>query len=216
MHQHTPQTMEMVTLYAADASANGRGAAESQIVEHLARRLGLDRARLSAVQAVMTWAVFLRPSTDRDDRERLRDYLDVMGYLPADRKVVAHAERGRHAIEAALPALLEGFARGSLDAEAFLVEDAERLSQRFAGLTRSQLDLLKSILRHQRALDEADLRDLIAQFPFPIAPVNFFGRFIAGGCDDPRKAIRYLRLCTPSPARAAAGSAAGAHPAVHG
>src|SRR5262249_31389973 len=26
---------------------------------------------------------------------------------------------------------------------------------------------------------------------------NFFGRFIAGGCDDPRKAIRYLRLCTP-------------------
>ena len=46
-------------------------------------------------------------------------------------------------------------------------------------------------------LDGADLRDLIAQFPFPITSVNFFGRFIAGGCDDPRKAIRYLRLCTP-------------------
>src|SRR5205807_6854906 len=75
--------------------------------------------------------------------------------------------------------------------------DTESLAQRFAGLTRSQLDLLKAILRHQRALDEADLRDLIAQFPFPVTPVNFFGRFIAGGCDDPRKAIRYLRLCTP-------------------
>src|SRR4030095_13087678 len=34
-------------------------------------------------------------------------------------------------------------------------------------------------------------------FPFPVTSVNFFGRFIAGGCDDPRKAIRYLRLCTP-------------------
>src|SRR5205823_13743622 len=61
----------------------------------------------------------------------------------------------------------------------------------------SQLDLLKAILRHQRALDGADLRDLIAQFPFPVTSVNFFGRFIAGGCDDPRKAVRYLRLCTP-------------------
>src|SRR5262249_27108567 len=46
-------------------------------------------------------------------------------------------------------------------------------------------------------LDGADLRDLLAQFPFPVTRVNFFGRFVAGGCDDPRKAIRYLRLCTP-------------------
>ena len=40
-------------------------------------------------------------------------------------------------------------------------------SQRFAGLTRSQLELLKSILRHQRALDEADLRDLDRAVPVP-------------------------------------------------
>src|SRR5262249_50422783 len=52
-------------------------------------------------------------------------------------------------------------------------------------------------LRHQPPLASGDLRDLIAQFPFPVTSVNFFGRFIAGGCDDPRKAIRYLRLCTP-------------------
>ncbi|HEY7309052.1 MAG TPA: AAA family ATPase, partial [Gemmataceae bacterium] len=197
MHDSTSPPIETVRRFASDASANGTATAESQSVEHLARRLGLDRARLSAVQAVMTWAVFLRPSTDRDDRERLRAYLDVMGYLPADRKIVANAERSRHAVDASVPALLEGFATGSLDAEAFLGDDAEQLSQQFSGLTRSQVDLLKSILRHQRALDEADLWELIAQFPFPVSPVNFFGRFIAGGCDDPRKAIRYLRLCTP-------------------
>src|SRR5262249_47421445 len=52
-------------------------------------------------------------------------------------------------------------------------------------------------LRHQPPLASGDLRDLIAQFPFPVTSVNFFGRFIAGGCDDPRKAIRYLRLATP-------------------
>src|SRR5262249_14585120 len=52
-------------------------------------------------------------------------------------------------------------------------------------------------LRHQPPLASGDLRDLAAQFPFPITSVNFFGRFIAGGCDSPRKAIRYLRLCTP-------------------
>jgi MoxR-like ATPase len=145
----------------------------------------------------MAWATFLRPSTPPGDRERLRAYLDVMGYLPDDRKIVANAERSRDAVEAAVPGLLEGFARGELDPETFLDADAESLSPRLAGLTRSQVDLLKSILRHQCALDGADLRDLIAQFPFPITSVNFFGRFIAGGCDDPRKAIRYLRLCTP-------------------
>jgi hypothetical protein len=197
MHDHTFPAQEMVTLFATHVSANGKGTADIQNVEHLASLLGLGRAQLSAVQAVMTWAVFLRPSTDRQDRECLRNYLDVMGYLPDDRKIVANAERSRGAVDAAVPALLEGFTQGSIEAEAFLNTDAEVLGQRFAGLTRSQVELLKSILRHQWALDEADLRDLIAQFPFPVTPINFFGRFIAGGCDDPRKAIRYLRLCTP-------------------
>jgi hypothetical protein len=197
MHDPTSPAAEVVTLFAADVPADGTATAERQRVEHLARRLGLGPARLSAVHAVMTWAAFLRPSTDRRDRESLRTYLDVMGYLPADRRVVANAERRRGAVEAAVPALREGFARGDLEAEGFLGTDSELLAQRFAGLTRSQIDLLKSILRHQCALDGADLRDLIAQFPFPVTPVNFFGRFIAGGCDDPRKAIRYLRLGTP-------------------
>ena len=39
-----------------------------------------------------------------------------MGYLPADRKIVANAERSRDAVDAAVPALLEGFARGDIDA----------------------------------------------------------------------------------------------------
>src|SRR5579883_1228252 len=197
MHDPISPVIETVALFAAGASANGTAAAECQSVEHLANRLELDRAQLSAVQAVMTWAVFLRPSTDRGERECLRHYLDVMGYLPADRKIVANAERSRNGVDAAVPVLLEGFARGEFDAEAFLETDAEQLAHRFAGLSRSQFELLKSILRHQWELDQADLSELIAQFPFPITPVNFFGRFVAGGCDEPRKAIRYLRLCTP-------------------
>src|SRR5215469_17046889 len=157
MHDHTPHE-EAVTLFAADESANGTVTAERQRVEHLARRLGLDRTQLSAVHAVMTWAVFLRPATDSRQREQLRHYLDVMGYLPADRRIVANAERSSSVVDAAVPALLEGFARGDVEAEEFLDTDAELLAQRFAGLTRSQVELLKSILRHQSALDEADLR----------------------------------------------------------
>lgn len=151
MPDATSAITETVLLFAADASANGTRTIEDQRVEQLARRLGLDRAQLSAVHAVVTWAVFLRPTTDHDDRERLRSYLDVMGYLPADRKIIASAERGRDGVDAAVPALLNGFTRGSLDAEAFLAADAELLSQQFAGLTRSRIELLKSILRHQRA-----------------------------------------------------------------
>src|SRR5947209_8127083 len=108
MNDPTASAPETVTLFAAKVSANGV-ADERQRVEHLARRLGLDRAQFSAVQAVMTWAVFLRPSTDPDDRERLRSYLDVMGFLPADRKIVASAERSRNGVDAAVPALLDGF-----------------------------------------------------------------------------------------------------------
>jgi hypothetical protein len=196
MDEHTQSATKRITLFAPETSVNGT-AAERKHVEQLAARLGLGPAQLSALHAVMTWAVFLRPSTDPGDREHLRNYLDTMGYLPADRKIVASAERSRDGIDAAVPTLLEGFAGGELDPETFLEEDAEALSQRLDGLTRSQVDLLKSILRHQQALDAADLRDLVTQFPFPVTSVNFFGRFTAGGCDDPRKAIRYLRLCTP-------------------
>jgi hypothetical protein len=197
MHDPLTAGKEMVTLFAIPAPEPGAATSEHLHLEQLARQLGLDRAQLSAVQAVMTWAAFLRPSTDPAARGHLKTYLDVMGYLPADRKVVASAERSSAGVDAAVPELLEGFARGGIDPDAFLAAEADKLAQRHAGLTRSQVELLKSILRHQRALDEADLRDLIAQFPFPITAVNFFGRFIAGGCDDPRKAIRYLRLCTP-------------------
>ena len=143
MNDDTSPATATVTLFAADASANGTASAERQQVEHLTGRLGLGRAQLSAVQGVMTWAVFLRPSTDPGDRECLRTYLDVMGYLPADRRTVAHAERSRAGVEAAVPALLEGFAGGELDPEVFLETDAGLLAQRFAGVTRSQVDLLK-------------------------------------------------------------------------
>src|SRR5262249_28869958 len=148
MDEHTYPTTEAVTLFAPRASTNGTVAAEQQRVEQLAVGLGLGRPQLSALHAVMAWAVFLRPSTNPGDRARLRAYLDAMGYLPADRKIVASAERSRDTIDAAVPGLLEGFARGELDPETFLEADAEKLAQRFAGLTWSQLELLKSILRH--------------------------------------------------------------------
>src|SRR2546421_664600 len=99
MNDHTSAAGQLVTLFAANPAANGTMTAELQRVERLTERLGLDRAQVSAVHAVMTWAAFLRPSTDPHDRERLRTYLDVMGYLPADRKVVANAERSRATVD---------------------------------------------------------------------------------------------------------------------
>ncbi len=196
MHQSIATLTERVSLFAADAIAAPLAGAERQHVEDLARRLGLDRAALGRAGGDDVGGVSA-PATEAGDRECLRTYLDVMGYLPDDRKIVASAERSAIAIDHAVPELLEGFTTREFDTEIFLAEDADQLAERFGGLTRSQVELLKAILRHQRALDEADLHDLIVQFPFPVTPVNFFGRFIAGGCDDPRKAIRYLRLCTP-------------------
>ena len=103
MKEHDHPATEMVTLFSAEAAAEGGLIAEQQRVEQLAARMGLGRAQISALHAVMTWAVFLRPSTEPGDRERLRDYLDVMGYLPADRKIVASAERSRDNVEPTSP-----------------------------------------------------------------------------------------------------------------
>src|SRR5262245_11025898 len=125
MDNHLHSATTTLTLFASEASANGKLTAAQRRIEELAARLGLDRARLSALHAVMTWAAFLRPSTDPRDRERLRTYLDQKGYLPADRKIVASAERSRDAIEAALPGLLEGFASGELVPETFLEAGTE-------------------------------------------------------------------------------------------
>jgi hypothetical protein len=197
MEEYSHTAAETIALFATQASANGTMAAEQQRIEQLAAQLGLGPAQLSALRAVMAWAVFLRPSTEPQDREAMRHYLDVMGYLPADRKVVASAERSRDAVDEAVPQLLHEIACCKPNLETFPDAEEAKAYRELTGLTRSQLELLKSILRHQRALDAADLRDLVAQFPFPITRLNFFGRFIAGGCDDPGKAIRYLRLCTP-------------------
>jgi hypothetical protein len=197
MDERTQPAAEPVTLRALAASGNGPLSAEQQEIEQLAKRLGLGRAQVSALHGLMAWAVLLRASTEPQERECLRSYLDVMGYLPADRKIVANAERSRHTINAALPRLLYEIAHCDLELDTFPDAGHGKAYQELIGLTSSQIELLRAILRHQRALDGADLRDLVAQYPFPVTAVNFFGRFIAGGCDDPRKAIRYLRLCTP-------------------
>src|SRR2546430_830444 len=120
MDEHTDPATGKITLFAPEASGSETLTAEQRRIEQAAADLGLGRAQLSALHAVMTWAVFLRPSTGRDDREGLRAYLDVMGYLPEDRKIVASAERSRGTIDAVLPGLLEGFAQGELDVETFL------------------------------------------------------------------------------------------------
>src|SRR5262245_41862473 len=151
MHDHTSAATEMLTLFAADGSANGTVTAQRAYVEHLARQLGLGGAQLSALHAVMTWAVFLRPATDPGARERLRTYLDVMGYLPEDRRIVANAERSRDAIDEAVPQLLHEIAHCKFNLETFPDAEDAKAYQEYTGVTRSQLELLKSILRHQLA-----------------------------------------------------------------
>lgn len=194
---NTTPTNDKITLFSLETSQKSDLLDDQKDIEKLARELGLSGSQLSALHAVMTWATFLRASTPAPDRERLRSYLDIMGYLPTDKRVVSHAERSTDHVDDVVPNLLQRFTTGESEPQTFLETSSRELKRELPELTKSQVELLKSILQHQRSLDEADLRELLAQFPFAINRVNFFGRFIAGGCDEPKKAIRYLRLCSP-------------------
>jgi hypothetical protein len=109
---------EAITLF-TPGTTTGVVSTTRQRVQELAGELGLSGPQLSAVHGTMTWAVFLRPSTPQRDRETLRSYLDVMGYLPADRKVVASAERSRDVIDEALPQLLDEITHRPFNPETF-------------------------------------------------------------------------------------------------
>ncbi|MGE3808142.1 MAG: AAA family ATPase, partial [Gemmataceae bacterium] len=191
-NQREPSEHDKKTsLFSRTAAASLQAA--SRQIDEMAGRLGLSRAQLSTMKGLLRWATFLGAGHRPLLQCQLHDYLNLMGYLPQHGRVLANARRSTGSLDAALPHALEAIARGVLEPARFLADERGRLR---GDLTRSQLELLESIVCHQRRLDDTDLGDLTVQFPFPITSVNFFGRFIAGGCSEPRKAIRHLRIAS--------------------
>ena len=162
-----------------------------------ATEAGLDTKDFSALRALATWRQYLQADSP-EQQEMVGKYLETMGFMPSKRSIISNALRSSgDRIDAFIERMLGEIASGKIDPEVFAATGTEELQREYRGLTKSQISLLKSMMQQQGRLDGLSIAEFSAQFPFQVNRGNFFGRFIAGGTDDPRKSIRYLRICTP-------------------
>jgi len=169
-------------------------ALESEFATSLQQTLArIPREKHSALIAVRLWRDFLIEPADHSDRSAaIGGYLRSMGYLqPRDSLANAARRAGVLSVDT-FRAVVGRVLTGSDPI-------AEINAGSFApgGLSPAQGQLLGRFLRHQCSLDALDLRSLSTAFPFPISAHNFFGRFLAGGAEDPAQAARHVQLAMP-------------------
>lgn len=175
----------------------------NRAVEESAREQGISAPQLTALRALGRWSELLRAAASSPGEPRheylepLRNYLDSMGFMPRDARVVARALRGTIEIEQVVPELMQQLVKGEISVEQILNNNPKTIQRQFPDLTISQVRLLQSVLRHQQRLDVLDTAALTSHFPFPITGHNYFARFIASGCEEPRHALKHLQLASP-------------------
>lgn len=160
-----------------------------------AKKYGISDEGLSAMIAVTQWKKLLSAPSGSEERVEREYYLTTMGFIPARSQVIAQAYRSKNQVDQVYPALMAAFAKGRLDPAEFVDKSADQIKEQFPGLSKSQAELLREIMRQQRRLDLLNPAELVRQFPFPVTQNNLFGRFICGGCETPQKAIRHLQIC---------------------
>lgn len=156
----------------------------------------IERMTLLAMTAVTRWRVLLSTQPENGEKETTRAYLATLGYLPEDSRIVGSATRSTKSVEETSLQLLQQLHDGTMSPEDLAESEPEHMLKEY-GLSKSRVQVLQSIVRHEIWLGTVDISDLVSQFPFPITQQNLFGRFIAGGCNNPDKAQRHLKLTTP-------------------
>lgn len=167
-----------------------------QTITELARESGFSMPQLSGLTSVIRWKELLT-SESPEDREAVKVYLEVFGYLPDNKRILSHAARNTDSIEIAADKLTQAVSAGEITPAAFATQDPLVIKTQFPELSKSQIQILQAIMGQQLSLDTLEVKGLANQFPFPITQTNFFGRFLAGGCEDPQKAARHLQITSP-------------------
>ena len=157
----------------------------------------LDTKQVIALQAVARWKITLDGTNEETPLADRKLYLTTMGYV-TDKSILSAAIRSNNNgnLSSEYKSIVEKIISGKLDAKTIADSDPDEFRKDHPRLSISQVKLLQDISAHQDAMSNIDLSSLKG-FPFPITKHNFFGRFIASGCDEPHKAVRHLALCAP-------------------
>lgn len=163
-----------------------------------AARFGIEASVMSSIRGVFQWQQLLLSPSGTDEAKTLLNYFKAMGYLPDQTRSISGAMVGSaEVIEEATSKIVDDLMSGRLTPAGLISEDAVAVKVHYPQLTKPQIHFLQSIVSQEMHLNALDVDSLVVQAPFPVTQYNYFGRFLAGGCETPQQAARHLQLATP-------------------
>lgn len=151
----------------------------------------------SAIKVVFEWAQLLTAETP-ELFNQLRQYHQAIGNIPCSPPCSAAAYRTNpEAVQKACEQLAEKLVVGTLTAQQLVKTDPVELKCSFPELTKRQVELLQVMTAQRLNIEALDVSSITASAPFPITQHNYFGRFLAGACENPKQAARHLLLANP-------------------
>jgi hypothetical protein len=164
-----------------------------------ATREGIAPALLPLFSGVVKWRDLLIAPQDSQGRDDLLKAYKAMGYLPSALASSGAALTGdAKVIEPTSRRIIDDLASGRINLSQLTETQPLEFKARFyPDLSQPQIRLLQAIVSQEAHLHALDVSTLVKQLPFPITQNNFFGRFLAGGCETPDRAARHLQLAIP-------------------
>jgi MoxR-like ATPase len=168
-------------------------------VRATARAEGIDPELLPIIDGIVKWRQLLLAPQDSPGREDLLKAYAAMGFVTNAMASSGSALTGdAKIIDPIATSMIEDVVAGRIAAPALIDSDPLDFKARFyPSLSKPQIRLLQAIISQEAHLHSLDVVPLIKQLPFPIKQSNYFGRFLASGCDTPDRAARHLQLAIP-------------------
>jgi MoxR-like ATPase len=164
-----------------------------------AKQEGIAPELVPILDGIVKWRQLLLSPQDSQGREDLLKAYAAMGFVTSSMASSGAALTGdAQVIDPISWRLIDEVIAGRITAPLITSSSPIEFKVRFfPALTQPQIRLLQTIVSQESHLHALDVTHLVKQLPFPVTQGNFFGRFLASGCDTPDRAARHLQLAIP-------------------
>ena len=169
-----------------------------QELHEIATELRIDPSLLPPIKAVFLWKEVLTKSSP-EEQHLLASFLEQTGAIPSRgiRSPIQLRPLDPAPIESACLSLVEDLLTKKASPQHIINQDAQTLRNAHPELSKSNIQLLQYMVKHQLELSSLDVAPLNTQIPFPLMQHNYFGRFICKGAENPAQAVRHLHVAMP-------------------